>query len=99
MEVEKSVKPAACSKVAAVEEICPWTMLSHHEFVPLRVGEGLKCGDGEEVFFLVKEEKVECVLTKKEGKRHKRLNKGQKRYLNFQDMFNKNNLISTFFKQ
>ena len=68
MEVEKSVKPAACSKVAAVEEICPWTMLSHHEFVPLRVGEGLKCGDGEEVFFLVKEEKVEWVLTKKEGK-------------------------------
>jgi len=39
MEVENSVKLAACSKIAAVEEICTWTMLSDHEFVPLRVKE------------------------------------------------------------
>jgi len=39
MEVEKSLKLAACSNIAAVEEICMWTMLSRHEFVPLRVKE------------------------------------------------------------
>jgi len=27
-------------------------------------GKGLKCGDGEKVFFFVKEEKVEWALTK-----------------------------------
>jgi len=39
MEVEKSMKLVACSKTVVVEEICTWTMLSCHEFVPFRVKE------------------------------------------------------------
>jgi len=56
MEVEKSVKPATCSKSIAGEEICTWQC-----FPATSVSD-----------FLSEQEEVEWVLTKDQRKRHKR---------------------------